>query len=133
MTAPSAVRLGALASTALLAAGALAGCGSGSSAVAQDPGGGSSHGPTGATTPAAPSGPRCEAVWKSGATLPSPYHGCTSTAGWVRAQNYQCENGQRLVTYAHAFYATPGRSISRAATTLAKDHEFRHTMAVCGA
>jgi hypothetical protein len=37
------------------------------------------------------------------------------------------------VTYAHAFYASPGRTISRAATTLAKDHGFKQTMAVCGA
>jgi hypothetical protein len=31
------------------------------------------------------------------------------------------------------FYASPGRTISRAATTLAKDPDFRQTMAVCGA
>jgi hypothetical protein len=37
------------------------------------------------------------------------------------------------VTYAHVFYASPGRTISRAATTLAKDQGFQQTMAVCGA
>jgi hypothetical protein len=51
----------------------------------------------------------------------------------VKAQVYQCSDGHHLVTYAHAFYAAPGRTISRAATTLAKDHGFRQTMAVCGA
>jgi len=65
--------------------------------------------------------------------LPHTYRGCTTSAGWVKAQVYQCEDGHRLVTYAHSFYAVPGRTISRAATTLAKDHGFRHTMAVCGA
>jgi hypothetical protein len=72
-------------------------------------------------------------VWKDGATLPQPYRGCATTAGWVKAQVYQCSDGHRVVTYAHAFYAVPGRTISQAATTLAKDHGFRQTMAVCGA
>jgi hypothetical protein len=72
-------------------------------------------------------------VWKDGRKLPQSYSGCTTSAGWVKPQVYQCEDGHRLVTYAHAFYASPGRSISRAATTLAKDHGFRHTMADCGA
>jgi hypothetical protein len=72
-------------------------------------------------------------VWKKGATLPHSYHGCTTDAGWVRAQVYECSDGHRLVTYAHSFYAGPGRTISRAATTLAKDQDVQHTMAVCGA
>jgi hypothetical protein len=118
---------------AVLAAGVLAGCGSDSSTVAQDP---TSSGPTASTskTPdASPTGPACTTVWKKGETLPQSYHGCVAGAGWVKAETYQCSDGHRLVTYAHAFYASPGRTISRAATTLAKDDDFQQTMAVCGA
>jgi hypothetical protein len=127
-------RVAALAASGLLAAGVLAGCGSASSTVALDPAGSSTTTtPSTSTTAPAPSGPSCAHVWKSGAHLPTPYRGCSSASGWVKAQLYQCSDGQHVVTYAHAFYATPGRSISRAATTLAKDHRFQHTMAVCGA
>jgi hypothetical protein len=123
------------ATATLLAAATLAGCGSDSSStVAEDPG------PSGPTTPAqshssdaTPDGPPCTAVWKRGETLPHAYRGCVADEGWVKAQVYYCSDGHRLVTYAHAFYASPGRSISRAATTLVKDHGFRQTMRVCGA
>ena len=132
-------RIAALAAATLLA-GLLAGCGSdSSSSVAQDPGQSGSPTPSHTskaashTSKSAPTGPACAKVWKKGATLPHSYRGCTTSAGWVKAEVYQCSDGHRIVTYAHAFYASPGRSISRAATTLAKDHGFRHTMAVCGA
>ena len=124
-----------LTAAGLLTAATLAACGSDeSSTVAQDPG-------QGASTPAAPTssadtdpaGPTCGAVWKKGATLPHSYRGCVADAAWVKAEVYQCSDGHRLVTYAHAFYASPGRTISRAATTLAKDQGFQQTMAVCGA
>lgn len=120
---------------ALVTAGSLAGCGSASSTTAQDPGAGTS---TPTSVPSSSSGqtaqtPTCLRVWKQGATLPHSYRGCATTAGWVKAQVYQCSDGHHLVTYAHAFYASPGRTISRAATTLAKDHGFQQTMAVCGA
>ncbi|HEY3528490.1 MAG TPA: hypothetical protein VGK78_05025 [Nocardioides sp.] len=131
-------KIAALGAATLLAAGTLAGCGSdSSSSVAQDPA--TSGSPTPSHTAkthsskTSPTGPACTKVWKDGATLPHSYRGCTTDAGWVKAQVYECEDGHRLVTYAHAFYASPGRSISRAATTLAKDQGFRHTMAVCGA
>jgi hypothetical protein len=120
-----------LVSAALLTAGLLAGCGSGgSSTVAQDPAPSQTTADTGHTDATSPT---CAHVWKDGATLPQPYRGCATTAGWVKAQVYQCSDGHRVVTYAHAFYAVPGRTISQAATTLAKDHGFRQTMAVCGA
>ena len=119
---------------ALLAAGLLAGCGSDSSTVAQDP---ATSGPTAPSTSQAadpdPTGPACVTVWKKGSELPKTYRGCVVDTRWVKAQVYQCSDGHRLVTFAHAFYASPGRTISRAATTLAKDHDFRQTMAVCGA
>lgn len=122
-----------LVSAALLTAGLLAGCGSGSSnAVAKDPATSSSPATTGAGR-TEPTSPTCAHVWRDGGTLPQRYRGCATTAGWVKAQVYQCSDGHHLVTYAHAFYAAPGRTISRAATTLAKDHGFRQTMAVCGA
>jgi len=115
----------------LLTAGTSTGCGSDSSTVAQDP---ATRPPSTAHTgDAQPDGPACAVVWKKGATLPHSYHGCTTDAGWVSAQVYECSDGHRLVTYAHSFYAGPGRTISRAATTLAKDQDFQHTMAVCGA
>jgi hypothetical protein len=130
-------RSAGLAAAALLTAATLAGCGSGgSSTVAQDPGGGSttpSSSQTGTSGDQTPHSPACAKVWKNGATLPASYHGCATQGGWVKAQVYHCSDGHRLVTYAHAFYASPGRSIARAATTLAKDHDFRHTMAICGA
>jgi hypothetical protein len=135
----STARALALAAIGVLTTGVLAGCGSGSSTVAQDPGNQDPGNPgstatTGASDPStSPSGPSCSSVWRAGATLPPGYHGCTASARWVKAQVYQCEDGHHLVTYAHAYYATPGRSIARAATTLAKDHDFRHTMSACGA
>jgi hypothetical protein len=123
-----------LATATVVVAGLLAGCGSGSSTEAQDPGAKGSITPSVATSgPAEPTGPACTKVWKGGSTLPHGYRGCVTSAGWVKAQVYQCSDGHRLVTYAHAYYASPGRSISRAATTLAKDNGFQHTMAVCGA
>jgi hypothetical protein len=123
-----------LAAAALLAASVLAGCGSDSSTVAQDPTtSGASQPTTGTSTPSGPTGPICGTVWKKGGKLPRSYRGCVADAGWVKAEVYQCSDGHRLVTYAHAFYASPGRTISRAATTLARDHDFKQTMAVCGA
>lgn len=114
----------------MLMAFMLVGCGSDdSSSLAQDP------------APSSPSAtvskqthPSCVTVWRDGHTLPQSYRGCTSDAGtYVKAEVYDCSDGHRLVTYAHSFYASPGRTISRATTTLAKDHDFQHTMAVCGA
>jgi hypothetical protein len=127
-------RVASLVSAALLSAGLLAGCGSSdSSTVAKDPASSMSPRSTHDAGRADPTSPACTEVWKGGRTLPHVYRGCATTAGWVKAQVYQCSDGHRVVTYAHAFYAVPGRTISRAATTLAKDHGFRHTMAVCGA
>lgn len=124
-------RIAVAVTTGVLAVGLLAGCGSTSSTTARDTS--ASQTPVSSGTPAARSGPTCQKVWKAGSTLPTAYHGCTATAGWVKPQVYQCEDGHRLVTYAHLYYASPGRSISRAATTLARDHAFRHVMADCGA
>jgi hypothetical protein len=124
-----------LAVAAVLAAGALTACGSDSSTVAEDPSS-SAPPPSGSATPQispSPSGPACATVWKAGAKLPSPYRGCTTESGWVKSEVYQCEDGHRIVTYAHLYFASPGRNISRAETTLAKDRDFQHTLAVCGA
>jgi hypothetical protein len=125
-----AVRAGG-AVAAVAAALTLGACGSGSSDVAQDPAS------TAATSPppssAAPDGPDCTAVWTDGRMLPTSYHGCAASSGWVKAQIYHCSDGHRMVTYAHAFYAQPGHKITRSESTLAKDTAFRHTMAVCGA
>jgi hypothetical protein len=126
-------RAAAAATTGLLVAGVLAGCGSSSSTVAQDPGGSASNPSSPTTSQSTPDGPACTKVWKAGASLPSPYLGCTAATGWVKAQVYQCSDGHRVVTYAHTYYTVVGRTISRAATTLASDHGFRHTMAACGA
>jgi hypothetical protein len=124
----------------LLAASALAGCGSGSSATAQDPAQSNTptadaptSGPADPTTSSAPTSPACAKVWKSGARLPAHYRGCAAATGWVKADPSYCEDGHRLVTFAHRFWAAPGRTISRAATTLATDQDFQHTRAACGA
>lgn len=131
----AATRIVGLGAAGLLTAATLAGCGSGdSSSVAQDPGASASTpAATTSSTTTDPSGPTCSDVWKKGAKLPHSYRGCVGDAGWVKAQVYQCSDGHRLVTFAHVFYAVPGRTISRAATTLAQDQEFQQTMAVCGA
>lgn len=124
---------GTATATAVLAALTLTGCGSNdSSSVAQD------SAPSSATPSATsggnpPQGPTCGHVWRDGATLPHDYSGCVVSSTWVKAQIYQCSDGHHLVTYAHTFYAVPGRKITRSATTLAKDEGFQHTMAVCGA
>jgi hypothetical protein len=120
------------AAVAALAVLALSGCGSDSSSVAQDPG---TSSPTASATSGGnpPQGPTCDHVWRDGATLPHDYRGCADAGSWVKAEVYQCSDGHRLVTYAHAFYASPGRRITQAAKTLAQDQEFQHTMAVCGA
>lgn len=127
---------GAATVTAVLAALTLAGCGSkDSSTTAQDP---APSSPSSASMSATsggnpPQGPTCAHVWRAGATLPHDYRGCAVSAKWVKAQIYECSDGHRLVTYAHTFYAVPGRRITRSATTLAQDQGFQHTMAVCGA
>jgi hypothetical protein len=127
------VRVGGAAAAALLTL-ALGACGSGSSTVAGDPGASPtapSSSPTGSDH--THSGPACSHVWRDGVRLPHGYHGCSTSQGWVKAQVYECSDGHRLVTYAHAFYARSGRTISQSSTTLAHDHAFRHLMAVCGA
>ena len=109
----------------------LGACGSDSSTTAADPAGSATlSSPTASPTP---TGPSCATVWHDGGTLDTAYRGCVTPQGWVRAQVYQCSDGHRMVTFAHVFYAQPGRKITRSDTTLAKDTAFRHTMAVCGA
>ena len=111
----------------------LGACGSDSSSTtAADPAGSVSP----SSTPSAstdPTGPACATVWRDGQMLDTAYRGCVTTQGWVKAQVYECSDGHRMVTFAHVFYAQPGRKITRSDTTLAKDTAFRHTMAVCGA
>ena len=127
------VRAGA-AVAALSAALTLGACGSDSSTTAADPAG--SAAPSSSATPTAspdPTGPACATVWRNGRTLETAYRGCVTPQGWVKAQVYQCADGHRVVTFAHVFYAQPGRRITRSDSTLAKDTAFRHTMAVCGA
>ena len=123
-----------LAFATLLVSATLAGCGSSdSSNVAADPAPSTPETASATTGGDPPQGPTCGHVWRDGRQLPQDYRGCATGASWVKAEVYQCSDGHRLVTYAHAFYASPGRTISRAATTLAKDHGFQQTMAVCGA
>jgi hypothetical protein len=125
-----------LAAAGLLTAATLAACGSDdSSTVAQDPGGAvpSTPGSSADQGGSPPQGPTCGSVWKKDAKLPTVYRGCASDSKWIKAEVYQCSDGHRLVTFDHVFYASPGRTISRAATTLAKDQDFQQTMAVCGA
>ena len=62
--------------------------------------------------------------------LDTAYRGCVTSKGWVKAQVYECSDGHRMMTFAHVFYAQPGRKITPSDTTLAKDAAFRHTMAV---
>ena len=130
-----AVRAGA-AVAAVSAVLALSACGSDSSTTAADPAGSaspSSSAPSSATPSPDPTGPACATVWRDGRVLDTAYRGCVTSKGWVKAQVYECSDGHRMMTFAHVFYAQPGRKITRSDTTLAKDAAFRHTMAVCGA
>jgi hypothetical protein len=123
-----------LAFATVLTAASLTACGNGgSSTVAADTPPSSPVSPSATSGGNPPQGPTCGHVWRARKQLPRDYRGCVTGAGWVKAQVYQCSDGHRLVTYAHVFYASPGRTISRAATTLAKDQGFQQTMAVCGA
>ena len=127
-----AMRAGA-AVAAVSAVLALGACGSDSSTTAADPAGSASPS---ASRPPPPRPRPARRARRSGATvgmLDTAYRGCATSQGWVKAQVYQCSDGHRLVTFAHVFYAQPGRKITRSDTTLAKDAAFRHTMAVCGA
>jgi hypothetical protein len=132
----SARAVGAAASTVLglgLAAG-LAGCGGDSSTAAQDPAASVSPSATSsASKHAAPDGPACTTVWHAGATLPHTYKGCTADAAWVRPDVYRCEDGHRLVTYAHTYYAQPGKSVTKVSTTLGHDPQFQAELSHCGA
>jgi len=133
-----AMRTGARGGAALTAVAAvltLGACGSDSSTTAADPAAGASS-PTSASSsaePGTPTSPTCATVWQDGQQLDTAYAGCATEQGWVKAQVYQCSDGHRVVTFAHAFYAQPGRKITRSDTTLAKDPAFRHMMAACGA
>jgi hypothetical protein len=131
------MRIGVRARAAVAAVSAvltLGACGSDSSTTAADPADGGTGSATATSTPSPePTGPACATVWRDGGMLDSAYHGCVTSKGWVKAQVYQCSDGHRMVTFAHVFYAQPGRRITRSDTTLAKDTAFRHTMAVCGA
>ena len=121
--------------TALAAVLTLGACGSDSSTTATDPAAGASS-PTSESSssePGTPTSPTCATVWKGGQMLDTAYAGCATEKGWVKAQVYQCSDGHRVVTFAHAFYAQPGRKITRSDTALAKDPAFRHLMAACGA
>ncbi len=123
---------------ALSAVLTLGACGSSdSSTTAADPAAGTSPSAS-ASSPSSdpssdPTSPTCATVWRDGAVLDTKYVGCATPKGWVKAQVYQCSDGHRVMTFAHAFYAQPGRKITRSDTTLAKDPAFRHLMAVCGA
>ena len=127
------VRFAGAAAAAVLTL-ALGACGSVSSTVAQDPGS-SPAAPTSSATgsDSGSTGPACAHVWRDGVRLPHTYRGCSTAQGWVNAQVYECSDGHRIVTYAHAFYARSGRTITKSSTALAHDHAFRHIMAVCGA
>jgi hypothetical protein len=127
------VRAAGAAAAAMLTL-ALGACGSDSSTVAQDPGS-SPAAPTSSATGSASgnTGPGCAHVWRDGVRLPHTYRGCSTAQGWVKAQVYECSDGHRIVTYAHAYYARSGRTITKSPTALADDHAFRRIMAVCGA
>jgi len=131
------MRSGARAGAAAAAVSAvltLGACGSDSSTTATDTAVAPST-PTQspATQPSTPTSPTCDAVWRDGRQLDTAYAGCATEKGWVKAQVYECSDGHRVVTFAHAFYAQPGRKITRSDTILAKDPAFRHLMAACGA
>ena len=131
------MRTGARVGAAVAAVSAvltLGACGSDTSTTATDAGApAASTSQTPDAKPSTPTSPTCDAVWRDGRQLDTAYAGCATDKGWVKAQVYECSDGHRVVTFAHVFYAQPGRKITRSDSLLAKDPAFRQMMAACGA
>lgn len=95
----------------------LAGCsGSSSEGTAGPDGSGSDRGSDGTSssatgTPAPPSAPACDVIWKAGRTLPADYDGCAEGGAAGSEETVECTDGSRLVAYADTFYARTGGTI----------------------
>jgi len=119
----------------LATAGALAGCGSSSSAVdssAGQPTAGSSSGsPSHETSSTTASDlPACSQVWKPGAKLPHDYQGCLQGTTEARADRLGCSSGQRMVRFDNHWYAVPGGRIHHS-KDLVHDAQYLHSVRVC--
>ena len=121
------------ATTLLLAAGVLAGCGSETEEPATTTSDGAGASPTQEAT--GPTEPACADVWADGEVLGKPYGGCydADAAEWVAPDVVRCSSGQRIVTFADSFYAVPGRVIVGVDGPLSEDPEFTQMVAACTA
>lgn len=115
---------------------ALAGCGADSGDTVADPGVTATlptlptEAATDLTTPPAVVLPDCSEVWVADAKLPHGYKGCARQGADVLAEPILCEYGLTIVTYAHRFYATPGRVINDVGN-LKRSDKYQRALASC--
>lgn len=83
------------------------------------------------TDSTAPSGPRCAAVWKDGATLPATYKGCVDDGQYVAKDTLGCSSGQGMIRYGDHFYAVLHGQIHETESVLDKDRGYRAAVAIC--
>jgi len=102
-------RLAIVAVTALLL---LTGC---TSSDGGDGKGGGKDGtkPSAGATKAAPQGPDCADIWKTGATLPDDYTRCVEGGAYGAQDVTKCQDGTKLVAYADTYYAITGGPLSK--------------------
>lgn len=75
--------------------------------------------------------PLCSAVWTVGQDVPEGYEGCSDETGWVPADEYLCDSGQLLVTYADRYYAATGAQVNDAEGSLADSTPYQKARKRC--
>lgn len=114
----------------LLALLGVAACGSESSTAAERAIDSPSAPATGTATAATgdarvPGGtPRCDSVWRDGATIPRGYRGCVEGGELVERDALGCSSGQRLVRHADRFYGVLGGTVHEATSPLERDRGY---------
>ena len=119
----------------LATAGALAGCGSNSSAVDSSAGQPTADSSSPSPSHTSSSGtasdlPACSKVWKPGAKLPHDYQGCLQGTNEARADRLGCSSGQRMVRFDDHWYAVLGGQIHHS-KDLVHDAQYLHSVRVC--
>jgi hypothetical protein len=120
------------AALAVVALGALAGCGNDGSDVRGTPEQSPASSPASAgtrSTPAKPL-PACADVWKAGKVLPLSYRGCVRHGDTVAPSSHSCSSGQRLDRFGRHYYAARGARVQWVAD-LDHDAVFRRALESC--
>ena len=124
------------AAVAVVALGALAGCGNDASDVqgtpARTPAGTAQSDAASAGTHSAPAQPlpACADVWKAGKVLPLSYRGCVRHGDTVAPSSHSCSSGQRLDRFGRHYYAARGARVQWVAD-LDHDAVFRRALESC--